>query len=47
MGPCQGMSDNARAAEALMEENIVLANNLKNYTLSEKPGWKQALIHLR
>lgn len=35
MGPCQGMSDSARAAEALTKGNIVLANNLKNYTPSE------------
>ena len=29
MGPFQGMSDRARAAEALMKENIDLANNPK------------------
>ncbi len=29
MGPCQGMSDRARAVEALMKENIVLAKDLK------------------
>lgn len=29
MGPCQGMSDSVRAAEASMKENIFLAKDLK------------------
>lgn len=35
MGPCQGMSDSVRAAEALTKENIFLAKDLKktNYAL--------------
>lgn len=45
MGPCQGMSDSARAAEALMKENIVLANNLKNYTPSEHKDENKTHLH--
>lgn len=33
MGPFQGMSDRARAADALMKENIVLAKDLKSNAL--------------
>lgn len=39
MGPSQGMSDRARAAEALMKENIVLAEDLKKTKLCGKHGW--------
>lgn len=41
MGPFQGMSDRARAAEASMKERVVLANVVNKKTL---PSGKQGCL---
>lgn len=44
MGPCQGMSDSVRAAEALMKDKVVLAKDRKTSFTLWKPGESESWL---
>lgn len=47
MGPCQGMSDSVRAAEALMTDKVVLTQGSKNKldSVETRGVWELTNLH--